>query len=114
MYHSKKEFIMKKNILYTSVLALILTFTSCNNFLEFQPYGQPNQLDNMTDGQAMQATYALFDWQYREGTTGRGFMWFENCSDNMITGRTQSEAQNIKNFLDNGSSGRDARDNWPQ
>jgi len=105
---------MKKNILYTSVLALILTFTSCNNFLEFQPYGQPNQLDNMTDGQAMQATYALFDWQYREGTTGRGFMWFENCSDNMITGRTQSEAQNIKNFLDNGSSGRDARDNWPQ
>lgn len=105
---------MKKNILYTSVLLLILTFSSCNSFLEFEPYGQPNQLANMTDGQAMQSVYSLFYWQYREGVMGRGFMWFENCSDNLITGRTQAEAQNIKNFLDNGSSGRDVRDNWPQ
>jgi len=105
---------MKKNILYTSILLFILTFTSCEKFMEFEPYGQPNQLDNMTDGQAMQAVNSLFYWQYREGTMGRGFMWFENCSDNLITGRTQAEAQNIKNFLDNGSNGRDARDNWPR
>lgn len=104
---------MKKKKLYIALL-LTLAFSSCNNFLEFQPYGQPNQLTDMTDGQAKQAVYSLFYWQYREGVMGRGFMWFENCSDNLITGRTQAEAQNIKNFVDNGGSGRDVRDNWPQ
>lgn len=105
---------MKKN--FISICLFICTFSmiSCGDFLEFEPYGQPNDLSNLTDGQAMQTVYSLFYWQYREGTTGRGFMWYENCSDNLITGRTQSEAQNIKNFTDNGGSGRDVRDNWPQ
>ncbi|MBX3239540.1 MAG: RagB/SusD family nutrient uptake outer membrane protein [Chitinophagaceae bacterium] len=99
------------------ILALLLTagsFSSCKKFLELQPYGQPSELNNLSDAQAMQAVYALFYWQYREGTLGRGFMWYENCSDNFITGRTQAEAQNIKNFVDEGSHGRDVRDNWPQ
>src|SRR5690606_10645708 len=43
-----------------------------------------------------------------------GFFWYENASDDMVTGRTQAEAANIKNFIDNGSSSRDVRDNWPQ
>ena len=105
---------MKKNILYIWLLICTFSIISCSDFLEFEPYGQPNDLTNMTDGQAMQSVYSLFYWQYREGTMGRGFMWFENCSDNLITGRTQAEAQNIKNFADNGSNGRDVRDNWPQ
>lgn len=99
------------------ILALVLaagSFTSCKKFLELQPYGQPSDLNNLSDAQAMQAVYALFYWQYREGTLGRGFMWYENCSDNFVTGRTQAEAQNIKNFVDEGSHGRDVRDNWPQ
>ena len=101
---------MKKNIIIISTLLIALMFSSCEKFLEYEPYGQPNQLSNMTDEQAMQAVYSLFYWQYREGTMGRGFMWYENCSDNLITGRTQAEAQNIKNFVDNGSSSRDVRD----
>lgn len=99
------------------LLAFILTagsFSSCKKVLELQSYGQPSELNNLSDAQAMQAVYALFYWQYREGTTGRGFMWYENCSDNFVTGRTQAEAQNIKNFIDEGSSSRDVRDNWPQ
>ena len=105
---------MKRNIIILLVAIVALNFSSCKKFLEFEPYGQPNQLANMNDEQAMQAVYSLFYWQYREGTLGRGFMWYENCSDNLITGRTQAEAQNIKNFLDNGSNTRDVRDNWPQ
>jgi tetratricopeptide (TPR) repeat protein len=105
---------MKKKIIIISTLLITLMFSSCEKFLEYEPYGQPNQLSNMTDEQAMQAVYSLFYWQYREGTMGRGFMWYENCSDNLITGRTQAEAQNIKNFVDNGSATRDVRDNWPQ
>ncbi|WP_423127919.1 RagB/SusD family nutrient uptake outer membrane protein [Gaoshiqia sp. Z1-71] len=105
---------MKKKYILLSFLVLLFSLNACNDFLEFEPYGQPNQLGNLTDDQAMQSVYALFDWQYREGTMGRGFMWYENCSDNLITGRTQAEAQNIKNFVDNGSSSRDVRDNWPK
>jgi len=105
---------MKKNIIIIILVLIGMNFSSCKKFLEFEPYGQPNQLSNLTDDQAMQAVYSLFYWQYREGTMGRGFMWFENCSDNLITGRSQAEAQNIKNFIDNGSNSRDVRDNWPQ
>ncbi len=105
---------MKTRIIILALLISTMGFGSCKKFLELQPYGQPAELSNLSDGQAMQAVYALFFWEYREGTTGRGFMWYENCSDNFVTGRTQAEAQNIKNFVDNGSHGRDARDNWPR
>ncbi len=105
---------MKTKIIILVFILSAGSFSSCKKFLELTPYGQPTTLDNMTDAQAMQAVYSLFYWQYREGTTGRGFMWFENCSDNFVTGRTQAEAQNIKNFLDEGSNSRDVRQNWPQ
>jgi len=103
---------MKKISMITTITLVV--FTSCNKFLEFEPYGQPSDLSGMSDEQAMQTVYALYEWQYREGTTGRGFFWYENASDDMVTGRTQAEAANIKNFIDNGSSSRDVRDNWPQ
>ncbi len=95
------------------VFSLTVIFTSCKDFLEFQPYGQPADLGSVTDEQAMQTVYALYEWQYGEGTTGRGFFWYENASDDMVTGRTQAEAANIKNFIDNGTMTRDVRDNWP-
>jgi len=103
---------MKKHFLLVAALTAMLA--SCNKFLEFEPYGQPVSLDNVSDEQAMQTVYALYEWQYREGTTGRGFFWYENASDDMVTGRTQAEGDNIKNFRDDGSSSRDVRDNWPQ
>lgn len=106
---------MKKNKLLFIVLFLVAgTISSCKKYLELTPYGPPTELNNMTDDQAMTAVYSLFYWQYREGTLGRGFMWYENASDNFVTGRTQAEAQAIKNFTDQGSNGRDVRDNWPQ
>jgi hypothetical protein len=105
-----------KKIIYTVVFATaVLIFApSCNKFLELEPYGQPSKLSNMSDAQAMQAVYALFYWQYNEGTMGRGFMWYENVSDNLITGRTQAEAQNFKNFTQDANGSRDVRDNWPK
>lgn len=87
---------------------------SCKDFLKFDPYGQPSDLSSLSDAQAMQTVYALYEWQYKEGTMGRGFFWYENASDDMVTGRTQAEADNIKNFVDNGSMTRDVRDNWPR
>src|SRR5690606_34068176 len=103
-----------KKIVMIATITLASVFMSCNKFLEFEPYGQPSDLSSMSDEQAMQTIYALYEWQYREGTTGRGLFWYENASDDMVTGRTQAEADNIKNFIDNGSASRDVRDNWPQ
>ncbi len=105
---------MKKKNIFLTILLSLFVVVSCEDFLEFEPYGQPSDLGNLTDEQAMDIAYALYDWQYREGTTGRGFFWYENASDDMITGRSQAEAANIANFLDNGSATRDVRDNWPQ
>jgi hypothetical protein len=102
----------KKNIILTILVSLFVV-VSCEDFLEFEPYGQPSDLGNLTNEQAMQTVYALYEWQYREGLTGRGFFWYENASDDMITGRSQAEAANIANFLDDGSATRDVRDNWP-
>lgn len=103
-----------KNLVLIALVLIIGTISSCKKYLELTPYGPPVELNNMTDDQAMSAVYALFYWQYREGTLGRGFMWYENASDNFVTGRTQAEAQNIKNFTDQGSNSRDVNDNWPQ
>jgi hypothetical protein len=108
----KTEKMKKTNIIL--IIILMVFAVSCEDFLEFEPYGQPSDLGNLTDEQAMNTAYALYDWQYREGTTGRGLFWYENASDDMITGRSQSEAANIANFIDDGSATRDVRDNWPQ
>ena len=105
---------MKKMNKFFILILSILALVSCNDFLEFEPYGQPSSLGSLTNEQAMQTVYALYEWQYNEGTTGRGFFWYENASDDMVTGRTQAEAANIKNFIDNGSTTRDVRDNWPR
>jgi starch-binding outer membrane protein, SusD/RagB family len=101
-----------KNIIFSSLLALIMV--SCQDFLEFEPYGQPSSLGNLTDEQAMQTAYALYEWQYRQGNSGRGFFWYENASDDMITGRTHAQAANVANLLDNGSHTLDLRSNWPE
>lgn len=105
---------MKKITIILFAVLITFNFSACKKFLEFEPYGQPSNLGALTDAQAMQTIYALYEWQYREGTTGRGLMWYENASDDFVTGRTQAEAANIANFIDNGSNTRDVRDNWPQ
>lgn len=105
---------MKKKLVIILTMITFFVMPSCEDFLEFEPYGQPTELSNLSDEQAMQVVYALYEWQYREGTTGRGFMWYENASDDVVTGRSQAEAANIANFVDNGSATRDVRDNWPQ
>lgn len=51
---------MKNKILMLIAIFIGLSLSSCKKFLEFEPYGQPVELSNMTDGQAMQAIYALY------------------------------------------------------
>lgn len=95
-------------------LILAIALSSCNSFLEFEAYG-PSTSENFwkTDADVLAAVDGLSFWQAREGIDGRGFMWFENCSDNLVTGRTQVQGDQIKNFQMSADNGRDARVNWP-
>lgn len=100
----------------TIALSLLLGFSlaACSDFLEFEPYGLEGSTNFWkTEEDVEKALNAFHEFTYQEGVTGRGFMWFENCSDNMVTGRSQSEAQAIKDFQMTPENGRDQKDNWP-
>lgn len=95
-------------------MATVAVFTGCSDFLEFESYGAPTFENSWkSDADVLAAVDGLSFWQAREGIDGRGFMWFENASDNLVTGRSQSEADQIKNFQMSADNGRDARQNWP-
>ena len=95
---------------------LLLTFSlsGCSDFLEHDPYGLEGSVNFWkTEADVKNALNAFGEFTYNEGVTGRGLMWFENCSDNLVTGRPQAEAAQIKNFQMSASNGRDAKDTWP-
>ena len=95
-----------------TMAALALTLSGCDNFLSHTQHGEPSQ-ENFwkVEADAISAANGLYFWTAGESMTGRGFMWYENSSDDMVTGRPQSGAANIKNFiLDNTC---DAKENWP-
>ena len=104
---------MKKFIYKGFVLAaLSLSLTGCDEFLTHEQEGEPS-VSNFwkVEADAIAAANGLYFWTASEGITGRGMMWYENASDDMVTGRPQSGAANIKNFvLDNT---RDVKENWP-
>ena len=73
-------------------LSCLLAFStvSCSDFLEFDPYGLEGSTNFWkTEEDVQKALNAFHEFTYNEGVTGRGFMWLENCSDNMVTGRSQ-------------------------
>lgn len=84
--------------------------SGCNDFLEHTPYGTTEHWKTETD--VLRSLNAFHEFTYVEGVTGRGLMWFENCSDNLVTGRPQAEAAQIKNFQMSADNGRDAKVNW--
>lgn len=102
-----------KKLIYTPI-ALFLSvciLSGCSDFLENEPYGtQGNYWQAESDIHSAITGFYSFTWE--EGVTGRGFMWFENCSDNMVTGRSQAEAEQIKNFRMSPANGRDAKVNF--
>ena len=90
--------------------------TSCadSDFLNHEPYanGDTNKDFYKDPNNLRLAVDALNRFTSEEGTTGRGYMWMENASDNCITGRNQAEAAQIKNFTMDASNGRDWNENW--
>ncbi|WP_341842717.1 RagB/SusD family nutrient uptake outer membrane protein [Chitinophaga caseinilytica] len=84
--------------MFAGTLALGLA-TSCTKQLDISPEGTPttnnfwkSELDAISGANAM---YQPMD---DENFYGRGYWWFINASDDMVTGRIKAEADNIKNF----------------
>jgi len=99
-----------KIILLSGIAALTL---SCTNELDIQPEGTPTEAsfwktenDLVTGANAMYKP--LFDGEFY----GRGFFWFINASDDMVTGRAKSEADNAKNFSSNYIAAGDLETQW--
>lgn len=104
---------MKKIVLYTVVVVALFAVVGCQDFLEYKQYGKPTS-DQFwkTEEDAISARNALTNWTAREGIDGRGHMWLENCSDNLVTGRPQTEAERIKNFIMTPHNGRGWKHNY--
>lgn len=97
-----------------SILFIFALFIGgCSDFLEFQPYGSLTS-DSFwkSEDDLKSALNAFYDYSYREGVTGRGVFWFENCSDDMVTGRVNANADACKNFQMAANSGLDVRETW--
>lgn len=93
-----------------------VTLSSCadSDFLNLEPYteGDTNN-DYYKDKANLRASVdALNRFTSEEGITGRGYMWMENASDNLTTGRPQAQAAQIKNFTMDAANGRDWNENW--
>lgn len=105
--------IINKVVVTASVL-LFTTLYSCSDFLNHDQYGTGGEADKFwtSEENVEKAVVGFYSFTHEEGVSGRGFMWFENCSDNLVTGRPQAEGDQIKNFLMGADNGRDAKDNF--
>ncbi|MGI9527272.1 MAG: RagB/SusD family nutrient uptake outer membrane protein, partial [Weeksellaceae bacterium] len=99
---------MKKYIIKSILLgALAFISTSCSDeFTDLKPDGG-STYDNFwkTEDDAIKSVNSIYDYMDDEDMFARGFFWYINASDDMVTGRTKGEADNIKNFNVNGTEG---------
>lgn len=102
--------------LFAASILMVGAFTSCadSDFLNHQPYtkGDTNNDYYKNADNLVQSVNALNRFTSEEGITGRGYMWMENASDDLTTGRPQSQAAQIKNFTMDAANGRDWNENW--
>jgi hypothetical protein len=91
---------MKKNLnKITLFLVAMIAMVSCVKKLDVTPQGSPvsgNFWMNAKD--AISGANAMYDQFDGEEFYGRGFMWYMNASDDMVTGRGNAKAENVKNF----------------
>ena len=95
----------KTNIVVLLAISLILASCS-DDFLERTPLGAAGESNYYQS--AIDAEYAVNSMYYFMGDEdmfSRGFMWYINACDDMVTGRPKSVPENIKNFNLTGDEG---------
>ncbi len=58
-----------------------------------------------TEADAVAASNALYTYMANDDMFGRGFFWYINASDDMVTGRVRATAANVRNFTATGNEG---------
>ncbi|MEG0806894.1 MAG: RagB/SusD family nutrient uptake outer membrane protein [Alistipes sp.] len=105
---------MKKIVANISVLAIsTLMLVGCSDFLEREPYGQSTKWK--TESDVDKAIFALYDYSsanWAEEICGRGHMWLECVSDNVLIGRDRAEVEEMRRFNMAPSNGQDCKFMW--
>jgi hypothetical protein len=91
---------MKQNIKLIVASFILAMVAACSDeFTDTTPLvgiTQSNFWETEDDAQGVVNT--MYYYMADEEVFGRGFMWYINASDDMVTGRTKATASNIKNF----------------
>ncbi|WP_186758051.1 RagB/SusD family nutrient uptake outer membrane protein [Echinicola salinicaeni] len=99
-----------KNTIFKISTALALglgSLSSCSDdFTNLEPLGSTSYQNFFQNEQdAIEAANSLYFYMKDEDMFSRGFFWYINASDDMVTGRINSTADNIKNFNLTGDEG---------
>ncbi|GHT73561.1 membrane protein [Bacteroidia bacterium] len=98
---------------FAAVVLLIGGTSACEDFMEYQPYNAGDTSSFWkTEADVKSALNAFYAFANSEDCSGRGHYWYENCSDNMITGRTNVQADRIRNFQMSPNERSDFREIW--
>ncbi len=85
----------------------------CSDFLDRESYGRDTSWK--TDEDVMKAVYALYYFvspNWSEQICGRGHMWFECASDNILIGRDRPAVDEIREFRMSPSNDQDVQEVW--
>ncbi|WP_312397905.1 RagB/SusD family nutrient uptake outer membrane protein [Chryseobacterium sp.] len=92
---------------------LAATLLSCTSELDVQPEGTPTEASFWkTENDLITGANAMYKPLFDSEFYGRGLFWFINASDDMVTGRARSEADNAKNFSSNYIAAGDLETQW--
>lgn len=95
------------------ITGLSASLLSCTNELDIQPEGTPTEASFWkTENDLITGANAMYKPLSDSEFYGRGFFWFINASDDMVTGRSKSEADNVKNFSSNYIAAGDLETQW--
>ncbi|MBE9585839.1 RagB/SusD family nutrient uptake outer membrane protein [Mucilaginibacter sp. JRF] len=103
-----------KKILNTILIASAgLVMASCSKQLDILPEGAVSESNFwQTSDDAVLGANAMYEPFDGEEFYGRGYMWFINASDDMVTGRINTNADAIKNFSSTYYSSSYTVDQW--
>ncbi|MEH0154472.1 RagB/SusD family nutrient uptake outer membrane protein [Limibacter armeniacum] len=99
---------MRKNIIRSvSALMIALSVGACSDeFTNLEPKGSTSYENFFrTEQDAIEAANSMYFYMKDEDMFSRGFFWYINASDDMVTGRVNGTADNIKNFKMTGEEG---------
>lgn len=105
---------MKRTLLSIITAGLLsTTISSCQKQLDITPEGAPSKGNFWkTSSDALKGVNSMYEIYDNENFYGRGFFWFINASDDMVTGRVKAQGDNVRDFNSAYIGGDYTEDQW--